>query len=101
MTKHLQIVIAVTISGLMAYPYCAQSQWLLTNAPLGHYRAFDIVGSYLFAGGGVFLSMDSGITWNDVTNNLRYSDRGNDLIAAIAFFDGSIFVGTANGVYQS
>ncbi|MBN1349535.1 choice-of-anchor D domain-containing protein [candidate division KSB1 bacterium] len=86
---------------VMSFSGGAISEWILTNDPsFGTINCFTVSGTNLFAGteaGGVFLSTNNGVTWNQVNTGIT-----NTTIRALCASGTNIFAGTwGGGVFLS
>jgi hypothetical protein len=75
--------------------------WIQTGMTVGTIQAIVISGGNIFAGtsmDGVYLSMDTGTTFNQVNNGLSGNAKW---VHCLALSGTDIFVGTKNGVYLS
>ncbi len=96
----ISIILLLTFAGMPA----ARSQWVYTQGPAnGNITALAVSGSNLYAGvalasGGIYLSADSGTTWEPIIQGLP----DTTYVYALAVSGTNVFAGTwQHGVYIS
>jgi hypothetical protein len=97
MKQKLVIIASVLMLALSAAPD-AGAQWVSTNGCSQTVYCFTSIGTNLFAGtdGGVFLSTDNGLNWDEVDTGLTNHD-----VYALAVGGKNLFAGTNTGVFLS
>ncbi len=94
-----KLILIATIFTIAVTPI-AQAQWKQTSLENKNISVLAVMGSNIFAGapygGGIFLSKDSGTTWNLANTGLT-----NTYILAIASIGTKVFTGTEGGAFLS
>ena len=99
MKKIYHLLVVTLIISILSIQF-AEAQWEKCKGPYGGtFLSFAFKDKKVFAGssdGGVFISADSGATWNSSSNGLN-----NFTIKALTVRDNNIYAGTYGGVYLS
>jgi photosystem II stability/assembly factor-like uncharacterized protein len=97
MQKHTIILKSLLL--FILFPLSAQSQWVKSTGISSLVMEFSQNESSVYAGllfNGILVSTDQGVSWVKRNNGLSDS-----VVYSVVSKDSNVFVGTANGVYQS
>ena len=92
-------LLAVTLTGVFVYDDVGMS-WTAYSSSLMNINCFVVVNNQLFAGtddSGVYLSFDSGATWDSFSSEMPPDTR----VWSLAAGSNGIFAGTSSGVWPS
>jgi hypothetical protein len=97
-------LILVTLLVFFGLSNNMNAQWQRINGLYGgHIKCFATDGTNLFAGtygGGVYLSINNGNSWNPVNNGIL-SDITYTSVGSIIIVGANMYAGTNHGIYQS